>query len=145
MERSNELEINVLEMGELLTLVPDVNLVFDNAEDYKNGVYEDVSNQLKLSITTPYDLYVRAENPNFSSSTGNFPCNVMRIGPGPGETGIETITLSTSHQKLINQANPTIDRPISLRYSIPQTETHKLLEKPKAVYSNTIIFSFTAL
>ncbi|MNR27287.1 hypothetical protein D3C85_1445530 [compost metagenome] len=99
---------------------------------------------LKLSKTTPYNLYVRATSASFASGVNSVPLNVLRIGPMPGETGMQTVTLSTTPQQLINAANPTVDRSLSIRYSIPASETSKLLNKPAGTYSTNIIFSFIA-
>ncbi|UZJ65527.1 hypothetical protein OKW96_04880 [Sphingobacterium sp. KU25419] len=99
---------------------------------------------MKLSKTTPYNLYVRATSATFASGVNSIPLNVMRIGPMPGETGMQTVTLSSTAQQLINAADPTIDRSLSIRYSIPASETSKLLNKPAGTYSTNIIFSLVA-
>lgn len=138
------LEIVVSDLGELVANQQAVDLAFSTADHYKNGVSKDMPAHLKLSKTTPYNLYVRATSENFSSGTNTIPLNVMRIGPMAGETGINTITLSTTAQQLIQSANPVIDRNLNIQYRIPANETHQLLNKPAGNYSTSIIFSFVA-
>jgi hypothetical protein len=138
------LEVVVSDLGELIANQQTVGLSFTNANQYKNGVNLDMPAHLKLSKTTPYNLYVRATSASFASGVNSIPLNVMRIGPMPGETGMHTVTLSSTAQQLINAADPTIDRSLSIRYSIPASETSKLLNKPSGIYSTNIIFSFIA-
>lgn len=137
-------QVVVSDLGELIANQQTVGLSFTTASQYRNGVNLDMPAHLKLSKTTPYNLYVRATSASFASGVNSVPLNVLRIGPMPGETGMQTVTLSTTPQQLINAANPTVDRSLSIRYSIPASETSKLLNKPAGTYSTNIIFSFIA-
>lgn len=145
-QATGSLEVVVSDLSELVInpAQQSVNFAFTTADHYKNGISQDMSAHLKLSKTTPYNLYVRATSPSFNSGANTIPLDIMRIGPATGETGMNTISLSTTAQKLIDSANPVIDRNISIRYSIPASETGKLLNKPAGTYSSTIVFSFTA-
>jgi hypothetical protein len=138
------LEVVVSELSELIANQQTVSLSFTSANHYKNGMNQDMPAHLKLSKTTPYNLYVRATSATFASGVNSIPLNVMRIGPIPGETGMQTVTLSSTAQQLINAADPTIDRSLSIRYTIPASETSKLLNKPAGTYSTNIIFSLVA-
>ncbi|MDR2275224.1 MAG: hypothetical protein LBF27_30210 [Sphingobacterium sp.] len=145
-QATGSLEIVVNDLSELVINPAQqaINFAFTTTDHYKNGISQDMPAHLKLSKTTPYNLYVRATSPSFNSGANTIPLDIMRIGPATGETGINTITLSATAQKLIDSANPVIDRNIGIRYSIPASETGKLLNKPAGTYSSTIVFSFTA-
>ena len=134
----------VSDLSEIIANQSTVNLTFSTASHYQNGVNQDMPAHLKLSKTTPYNVYVRATSANFASGVNSVPLNVMRIGPMPGQTGMQTVTLSATAQQLINGADPVIDRSLNIRYSIPASETSKLLNKPAGTYTTNIIFSFVA-
>lgn len=143
-QSTGNLSIVVSDLGELIANQSSVNLNFANTGNYRNGVSVDIANHLRVSKTTPYNLYVRASSSNFISGANTIPLNVLRIGPMAGQTGINTITLSSTAQQLIQNANPTIDRNLNIQYSIPASETSKLLGKPSGSYTATIIYSFVA-
>ena len=143
--RAGSLQIVVSDMGELIANQQLVRLAFTNATDYRQGVTTDMVNHLRVSKTTPYDIYVRATSANFTSATGQIPVNVLRIGPAAAQTGVSTITLSTTSQRLVTSADPVIDRSISLRYSIPAVSVPSLIGQPPGVYTTDVIYSFTAL
>jgi hypothetical protein len=138
------LEVVVSDLSEIIANQSTVNLVFSTASHYQNGINQDMSAHIKLSKTTPYNVYVRASSANFGSGVNSIPLDVMRIGPMPGQTGMQTITLSATAQQLINGADPVIDRSLNIRYSIPASEISKLLNKPAGTYTTNIIFSFVA-
>lgn len=138
------LEVVVSDLSEIIANQQTVNLTFSNTGHYQNGVNKDMPAHIKLSKTTPYNVYVRASTANFASGANTVPLNVMRIGPMTGQTGMQTVTLSSTAQQLINGADPVIDRSLNIRYSIPASETSKLLNKPAGTYTTNIIFSFIA-
>lgn len=144
-QRNGSLQVVVSDLSELVALQPNVSLVFDDATDYRQGITRDLTQHLRISKTTPYSLYVRASAANFSGSGGQIPVNILRIGAASGQTGINTVNLSTTPQQLINNANPVIDRTLDIRYSILNTAVSQLLGKPAGTYSTTVIYSFTAL
>lgn len=144
-QANSNISVVVSDMAELKANQQVVNLAFTTTNDYKNGVRMDMPAHLNLSKTTPYNLYVRASQPNFTSGANSIPVHVLRIGPMENQSGMNTVTLSTTAQQLIQDANPTIDRNLNIRYSIPANETGKLFNKSPGVYSGNIIFSFVAL
>lgn len=144
-QSNGTLEVTVQDMSELIANQQTVSLLFSTGDNYQNGVNQDMPSHITLSKTTPYNLYVRSSTPNFASGSNNIPLNVMRIGPMPGQTSMQTVTLSTTPQQLINTADPVIDRSLNIRYSIPASETSKLLNKQAGIYTTSIIFSFIAL
>ena len=141
---TSKLEVIVSDMSELVVNQTAVSIDFNSANDYKNGVSKDMLNHITLSKTTPYNLYIRASLPTFNNGPNSIPLNIIRIGPATGQTGMNTVTLSNTAQLLIDNADPVIDRNLSVRYSIPATETSKLLNKPTGSYSTDIIYSFVA-
>ncbi|GGH03959.1 hypothetical protein GCM10007415_45170 [Parapedobacter pyrenivorans] len=143
--RTSTLQVVVSDMSELAANQQQVSLAFTAAADYRQGVAVEMANHLRVSKTTPYDIYVRATGSNFTSTSGEFPVGVLRIGPTAAQTGVGTITLSTTSQRLVTSADPVIDRPIGLRYSIPAAAVSQLLGQPPGVYTAEVIYSFTAL
>lgn len=143
-QSSGNLEIVVSDLAELVANQQAVSLAFATTNDYKNGVSKDLPAHLRISKTTPYNLYVRASGTAFTSGANSIPLNILRIGPMSNQVGVNTITLSTTAQQLIQSADPVIDRNLNIRYSIPASETSKLLNKPAGTYTANIIFSFVA-
>ncbi|MGO3194776.1 MAG: hypothetical protein ACTIKE_12220 [Sphingobacterium sp.] len=138
------LEVIVEDLAEIVAVQQTVSVDFDDVNDYKNGVIRDVAGQLRISKTTPYSLTVRANSSAFTSGINSIPLSVLRIGPTANQVGMTTVTLSTSAQQLIGNANPVIDRDINLRFSIPASQTQHLFGKPPGTYAADIIFGIVA-
>lgn len=138
------LEVLVSDLVEIVASQQIINLDFNTALDYVNGVSVDIPTHLRISKTTPYNLTVRSTSSAFNSLGNNIPLSVMRIGPSAAQTGMNTVTLSGTAQPLIDNANPVIDRSFGVRFSIPVSQTEKLLGKPSGSYSADIIFSIVA-
>lgn len=143
-EVSGEFEVVVEDLSEIVANHQSVHLVYSSAADFQQGVHADLPGHLRVSKTTPYQVHVRAESNAFDSGTDQIPLSVLRIGPLPGQTGMQTVTLSPSNQLLLEGGAPVIDRLLDVRYSIPASETEQLLNKPTAIYSADIIFSLIA-
>jgi len=143
-QANGNLSVVVSDLGEIVANQQAVNLAFATTNDYKNGVNLNMPAHLKISKTTPYNLYVRATSTSFTSGANSIPLNVLRIGPMAGQSGMNTITLSTTAQQLIQNADPVIDRNLNILYSIPASATGMLLNKPAGAYTANIIFSFVA-
>ena len=142
--RTGSVDIVVSDLGELVANQNAVPLVFASTGDYQQGVIKDMPAHLRISKTTPYNLYVRAASSSFASGTNTIPLSVLRIGPMPGESGMNTVTLSATPQQLIDAANPVIDRNLNVRYTIPASEVGQIVGKPAGVYSVNVVFSFEA-
>jgi hypothetical protein len=141
------LRVIVSDLSELKINTPTVNLQLLTTEDYKNGVYQDITDHLVISKTTPYTVYVKADDANLKMGTTNtIPVSILTIAPTAPTPGVNTISsLSTTPQLLVNGTSPVIDRKISLRYKIDPTKVPNLLNKPAGTYTTTITYSFTAL
>ncbi|MGJ1224750.1 hypothetical protein ACR78H_04420 [Sphingobacterium siyangense] len=143
-QASGNLTIAVSDLGEIVANQQTVSLPFVTTSNYVNGVSVNMPAHLKLSKTTPYNLYVRATSNSFTSGVNSIPLSVLTIGPMAGQTGVNTVTLSTTAQQLIQNANPVIDRTLDMQYSIPASQTSNLLGKPAGTYSANIIYSFVS-
>ena len=143
-QATGTLEVVVSDLTEIVASQQVINLDFNSVSDYTSGVIIDVPSHLRLSKTTPYNLTVRASSSTFTSSGNSIPLSVLRIGPAGGKTGMNTVTLSAAAQPIIVNANPEIDRNISLRYSIPASQTEHLMGVPSGSYSADIIFGVVA-
>jgi len=143
-QASGSLTIAVSDLGEIIANQQSVNLPFTTTSNYVNGVSTNMPTHLKLSKTTPYNLYVRATSSSFTSGVNSIPLSVLRIGPMAGQTGVNTVTLSTTAQQLIQNADPVIDRTLNMQYSIPASQTSNLLGKPAGTYTANIVYSFVA-
>ena len=143
-QASGSLTIAVSDLGEIIVNQQSVNLPFSTTSNYVNGVSTNMPTHLTLSNTTPYNLYVRATSSSFTSGVNSIPLSVLRIGPMAGQTGVNTVTLSTTAQQLIQNADPVIDRTLDMQYSIPAAQTSNLLGKPAGTYTANIVYSFVA-
>lgn len=143
-QASGNLTIAVSDLGEIVANQQTVSLPFVTTSNYVNGVSVNMPAHLKLSKTTPYNLYVRATSTSFTSGVNSIPLSVLTIGPMAGQTGVNTATLSTTAQQLIQNANPVIDRTLDMQYSIPASQTSNLLGKPAGTYTANIVYSFVA-
>jgi hypothetical protein len=143
-QASGNLTIAVSDLGEIIANQQSVNLPFTTTSNYVNGVSTNMPTHIKLSKTTPYNLYVRATSSSFTSGVNSIPLSVLRIGPMTGQTGVNTVTLSTTAQQLIQNADPVIDRTLDMQYSIPASQTSNLFGKPAGTYTTNIIYSFVA-
>ncbi|MBZ4189110.1 hypothetical protein [Niabella beijingensis] len=140
------LTVAVSDLAELNLGSSQVNLVFQTAADYKNGVTADLTGHLLVSKTTPYDVSVKAQTPELTSGTGAaIPVSILRIGPASGQTGVATVNaLSTTDQVLVSAAAPVVDRSFDIRYQIPAGQTANLINKPGGIYTGTVIYTLTA-
>lgn len=143
-QRSSSLQVVVSELSEIVANQIAVNLNLNTPASYRQGISKDMAAHIRVSKTTPYNVYVRSTSPQFSNGANQIPLSILRIGPMSGETDMNTVNLSTTSQLLINSANPVIDRDFNMRYSIPASETSKLLGKPAGSYTANIVFSFVA-
>jgi len=142
---SSNLSVVVEDLAEITVNQPTVNFVFDNAEKYTNGISINIGSHIVLSKTIPYQLSVRASAANFASGSNIIPVDILSIGPGNGQLGVNTISaLSTTNQTLIGNALPAVDRNIDIRYQIPASQTQKLLNKVAGVYTANVIYTLTS-
>jgi len=144
--KSAELQIVVSDLLELNLNTPVVTLPFRTAADYQQGVSTDVSNHLVISATVPYSVQVKSSTSSFTAGANTLPASILNIDAASGQEGVQSISeLSTTEQSLITNGQPVIDRPIHIKYRIPQTKTAQLLNKKAATYSTHVVYTLTAL
>ncbi len=143
--KSVNLKVTVSDLAELNVTSNQIDMTLQSAADYKNGVVVDKPNHLQVSKTTPFDISVKAGNQNFISPSGDLlPVSIMSVGPTTPQTNVNTVPLSATNQLLINGWSATIDQFFDIRYQIPPSQTHNLLNKKADVYSGTVIYTLTA-
>jgi len=144
--RTANLRVVVADLLELNVNNPTVNFLFNTAEKYRNGIVVDVADHLVISATIPYAVKVKASAANFTSGSNAIPVGVLSIGSREGQAGVNTISSVANHdQLLIGNGVPTIDLPLGIKYSIPASQTDKLLNKKAGTYTTNIIYTLTAL
>lgn len=143
---SSELTVTIPDLKEMKINQSDINMVFSKVSDYQNGISVDMPSHLTISNTNPFDVYVKSESASLTQQNGAdiIPVNCIQIGSLPGESEVQTVTLSTTAQKLISGNTPCLDKTYNIRYSIPASETSKIFGKPEDNYTTTIVYSFTA-
>jgi len=110
-----------------------------------NGVAVNIPNHLTISKTCAYDVYVKASSENLVNGTYSIPVSCISIGPGSGQAGISSVSLSSTAQKIITGASPCLDRNVDIKYSIPAEKIEQVLGHPAGTYSTTITYSCVAL
>lgn len=141
---ASSLQVVVSDMAEITSTQQSVSLPISNASDYKNGKSVDVTGNLVVSKTTPFDVYVRAASGSFVAGGNTLPLNIMRIVALNDVFASPAVTLSTTATKILTSADPAVDRAVSIRYSIPAASMTSVIGKPIGNYTTSIIFSFSA-
>lgn len=138
------LTVVVADLQEMHINQPEVSLSFNQLSDYQNGISVDIPGHLTISKTNPFDVYVKAQSSSMVNGTYTIPVDCLQIGPAAGQASVQTVTLSTTGQKLISGEAPCLDKNYNIRYSIPADKIPSLLGKPPGTYTTTITYSFTA-
>lgn len=138
------LTVEVADLQEMHINQPEVSLSFNQLSDYQNGISVDIPGHLTISKTNPFDVYVKAQSSSLVNGTYTIPVDCLQIGPAAGQTSVQTVTLSTTGQKLISGEAPCLDKNYNIRYSIPADKIPSLLGKPPGTYTTTVTYSFTA-
>lgn len=138
------LTIQVADLQEMKISQSTINIDFNQLSDYQNGVSVDIPNHLIVSKTNPFDIYVKAQSNTLNNGENSIPVNCIQIGPAEGQSAVQSVTLSTTAQKIISGEAPCLDKPYSIRYSIPSDKVSSLIGKPAGTYTTNITYSFTA-
>jgi hypothetical protein len=144
-ERTMATTVSIVVPRILEALIPStgINLNFSNPTHYRDGVTASMPSPITLSSTIPYNVTVRAAS-NFTLNGNTIPAGVMIVEGASGQTGVNSLTLSTTAQNLISSSAPVIDRAVNLQYRIPSTQTSNLLNKTAGQYAADVIFTITA-
>jgi len=126
-----------------------VNLSYLTADDYRNGVYTDVSDHILLDKNSPYDIYVKANSSFLEGSQANIALSnllkVELINTGTNMSGnLYPVKLTPNYQPLLAGADAAINKKLSIRYSISAADSKRFLNKPVGTYTTTVTYSFTA-
>lgn len=127
-----------------------VDLNFITVSDYENGVEAFKEKSLVISSTKAFDVKVRAEGENFIGENAEIPVDVLTIeavSGGSMDGTLKTVTLNTDDQKIIEGVNPVIKGSLDINYKISgeRASTSDILGKPSGTYTQTIIYTATAL
>ncbi len=128
---------------------PDVNFSYGSLADYQTTKSVNMPNHLLITNNKNYEVYVKSGAAYFTrnSIATTIPASIVQIENGTGETGVTGRTLSTTSQSIITNAAAIINRQLSLKYTIPASQTLQFLGKQTGTtpYILNVIYSFTSL
>ncbi|MCH5720754.1 autotransporter outer membrane beta-barrel domain-containing protein [Niabella hibiscisoli] len=128
---------------------PDVNFSYGSLADYQTTKSINMPNHLLITNNRNYEVYVKSSTANFTrnSIATTIPASIVQIENGTGESTVTGRTLSTTSQSIITNAGSTIGRQLSLKYTIPASQTLQFLGKQTGAtpYILNVIYSFTSL
>ncbi|MGE9312600.1 hypothetical protein ACLOAU_13210 [Niabella sp. CJ426] len=128
---------------------PDVNFSYGSLADYQMSKSINMPNHLLITNNKNYEVYVKSGTANFTrnSMATTIPASIAQIENGTGETTVTGRTLSTTSQSIITNAGSIINRQLSLKYTIPASQTLQFLGKQTGTtpYILNVIYSFTSL
>lgn len=121
-----------------------VNFTFNTVQSYNEGQSRTVPNQILISNNQNYELYVKSASNYFTSNgiQSDVPTEVLEIGI---EGHPQMIALSTTSQKIISNAIPSLDKILNIKYKISALSAQSLILKQKKSYTTNVVYSFTAL
>lgn len=139
------LVVNVADMASVVVNQNDVNLVFESAADYKNGVQVVMPAHLSISATSPYDVFVQAGSSSLKNGSNSIPVTALQVSIESGDVIESTapLSLAGTRQRMLNIL-PVIDRTVNVRYSITAAEAAKLLGKASGTYTTTVTYTLVA-
>jgi len=132
----------------------DVNLDFNVATDYQNGVTAAKSGHLSVTSNKPYTLNVKAAGnlAGTNSNTDFLAPSILTVAlPATGNnvalggTATTIAGLATSDAALITNATPALLKLIDVTYSVPQaiSITSAILGKKADTYTTTVTYTIT--
>lgn len=125
-----------------------VEFNFLTAADYQSGISVDMQDHILITNNNAFQVYVKSTSDYFTlnATPTSIPVSIVRIGNGTGETQILSKPLSTTPQNIIGNASPVLKRQLSIKYTIPPSQTGILFNKPTGVpYLTNVVYSFTNL
>lgn len=127
--------------------VVDFNYV--TSADYNTAKNVTVANSLIVTSSKNFDVKVKAGGADFTNGTNKIPVDVLKIQAVTGGSMVgtlNTITLSTTDQKLVSNATLGAQKSLSIDYSISAVKAQTvLLGKPAGTYKQTVTYTATAL
>lgn len=128
---------------------PDVNFSYGSLADYQTTKSVNMPNHLLITNNKNYEVYIKSGTTHFTrnSVATTIPASIVQVENGTGETAVTGRTLSTTSQSIITNAGSAINRQLSLKYTIPASQTLQFLGKQTGTtpYTLNVIYSFTSL
>ena len=128
-----------------------VGFNYVTAEDYNTEKTVAQATALKVTSTKNFNVKVKAGAANFINGTYSIPVNVLTIkaAAAAGTMGgtKSAVVLSDEDQTLVANAPKGSAQTLNLDYVIPAIESSsaKILGKPAGTYTQTVIYTATAL
>lgn len=125
---------------------PDVNFIYQTAEDYTDSKTESKSSHFTVISNLPYDISVKAESEFTSPANNNPELDLVEIQVDPATPNggdLNVVPLSLTGSVLVEGADPSAGAVYNVDYSIP--DATPLLGLDGEVYSTTVTYTATHL
>lgn len=126
-----------------------VDFNYGSTKDYNSSKNVTVPNSLVIISSKNFDVKVKSEGANFVSGSNVIPVDILKVKAIPGGSLVGTlneVTLSATDQVLVSNAASGAKQSLNIAYSIPAEKASKvLLGKPAGAYTQTVIYTATAL
>ncbi|MBD3907122.1 peptidoglycan-binding protein LysM [Chryseobacterium sp. Ch-15] len=128
-----------------------VDFNYATAADYNSDQTINKANSLKVTSTKNFNVKVKAGGANFMNGTNLIPVNVLTIkaATASGTMGgtKSAVVLSATDQTLVTNAPLGSALTLNLDYTIPavKSSSSDILGKPAGTYTQTVIYTATAL
>ncbi|RQP13400.1 MAG: peptidoglycan-binding protein LysM [Chryseobacterium sp.] len=127
-----------------------VDFNYTNTTDYNTAKNVEVKNSLIVTSSKKFNVNVKAGGIDFVNGDAKIPVSVLQIKATEGGTMTGTknpaIKLSTTDQALVSGADLGARRSLNIDYSIAAKDAQDhLLGKPEGTYTQTVIYTATAL
>jgi hypothetical protein len=128
-----------------------VDFNYATAADYNSDQTINKANSLKVTSTKNFNVKVKAGGANFMNGTNLIPVNVLTLlaATASGTMGgtKSAVVLSATDQTLVTNAPLGSALTLNLDYTIPavRSSSSDILGKPAGTYTQTVIYTATAL
>lgn len=122
-----------------------VQLRFNNANDYQNGVVLNNQAHLEVTSTGGFQVKVKSSGPSLQNGTNTIPVSTISLTPtlnsgyADAGLGLQTVTLSATQQQLITTPNGSTKIVFDVRYTASGGQPY--INKPAGTYVTTVTFS----
>lgn len=122
-----------------------VQLNFNNASDYQNGVLLNQAAHLEVTSTGGFQVKVKSSGVSLQNGTNTIPVSTITLVPSlsSGYTDMgasfNTVTLSPTQQQMITTPNGSARVVFDVRYGASGGQPY--IDKPAGTYVTTITFS----
>jgi hypothetical protein len=142
-DQSAELKVTIKDVITFTLNDANPTLVFDEADDFINGVTYTAANAGTITSSGAYSLTVKAKEKNLEDSAGNkIKAKSIALQASGSDIGTTTkIDLSKDKQHIISGAPAAISKSFDLSYSTTGNDT-EFIGKPAGDY--TVDLTFTA-